>query len=229
MAAVPGPGAVTADGCPVEVYRRLPALGEPELVHGWAPPGARVLDLGAGVGRIADPLVALGHDVLAVDSSAEMLAGVGRARTHLGDIAGLRLAERFDVVLLASHLVSTADAELRYELLTAAVRTWHPAAGCSRSGTRRRGSTGWVPGRCARAGSVRSAPGSASAGWTAGCSTQRWSTPSAPTAGSSGSGPAGCRPRTSTARWPAPVSAAARWNPTTPGGSPPSPDPARQA
>jgi hypothetical protein len=26
-------GGVTADGCPVEVYVRLPAIGEPELVH----------------------------------------------------------------------------------------------------------------------------------------------------------------------------------------------------
>jgi len=56
----------TEDGSPVEVYRRLPAMGEPELAHALFP-GGRVLDLGAGTGRIADPLVALGHDVLAVD------------------------------------------------------------------------------------------------------------------------------------------------------------------
>ena len=132
----PGPGAVTADGCPVEVYRRLPALGEPELVHAWAPPGARVLDLGAGVGRIADPLVELGHDVLAVDNSADMLAAVRRARTHLGEIAGLQLGELFDVVLLASHLVNTADDGLRHALLATAaghlapggrlLAQWHP-------------------------------------------------------------------------------------------------------
>ena len=133
-----GPGAVTADGCPVEVYRRLPALGEPELVHAWSPPGARVLDLGAGVGRIADPLVELGHDVLAVDNSPEMLEHVHRARVHVGEVAGLRLGERFDVVLLASHLVNTADDGLRSELLGTAAEhlapggrllaQWHPPA-----------------------------------------------------------------------------------------------------
>ena len=135
---MPGPGAVTADGCPVEVYRRLPPHGEPELVHAWSGPGARVLDLGAGVGRIADPLVELGHDVVAVDNSADMLAAVRRARPHLGQIAGLRLAERFDAVLLASHLVNTPDDGLRHELVATAARhladggrllaQWHPPA-----------------------------------------------------------------------------------------------------
>ncbi|MCU1620896.1 MAG: hypothetical protein JWR41_2902, partial [Modestobacter sp.] len=121
-----GPGAVTADGCPVEVYRLLPTLGEPELIDAWAGPETSVLDLGAGVGRIADPLVELGHDVLAVDDSAEMLRHVRRARTHLGGIVGLALDERFDVVLLASHLVNTPDGELRQGLLDAAARHLAP-------------------------------------------------------------------------------------------------------
>jgi SAM-dependent methyltransferase len=109
------------DGSPVEVYRRLPAMGEPELVHALAP-GGRVLDLGSGTGRIADPLVALGHEVLAVDSSAEMLDAVRSARTHRARIEELDLAERFDVVLLAAHLVNTPDAGLRRALLSAAHR-----------------------------------------------------------------------------------------------------------
>ncbi|MGY1857824.1 class I SAM-dependent methyltransferase [Modestobacter sp. SYSU DS0290] len=138
MSAVRGTGAVTADGCPVEVYRGLPALGEPGLVHSWAGPGASVLDLGAGAGRIADPLVDLGHDVLAVDDSADMLAHVRRARIHQAEITGLDLEERFGVVLLASHLVNTPDDGLRHGLLAAAGRhlsptgrllaQWHPPA-----------------------------------------------------------------------------------------------------
>jgi len=111
----------TEDGSPVEVYRRLPAMGEPELAHALFP-GGRVLDLGAGTGRIADPLVALGHDVLAVDSSAEMLAAVRSARTHRARIEDLDLAERFDVVLLASNLVNTPDAAQRSALLATARR-----------------------------------------------------------------------------------------------------------
>jgi SAM-dependent methyltransferase len=115
-------GPVTADGCAVEVYRRLPATGEPELVHAVAGPGALILDLGAGTGRIADPLVATGHDVVAVDDSAEMLAAVRRARKHRSPIEDLDLAERFDLVLLASHLVNTPDDGLRRALLAAARR-----------------------------------------------------------------------------------------------------------
>jgi SAM-dependent methyltransferase len=119
---VTGPGAVTADGCAVEVYRRLPAMGEPEVVHEVAGPGARVLDLGAGTGRIADPLVGLGHDVVAVDDSADMLAAVRRARPHRSRIEDLDLPDRFDLVLLASHLVNTPDDVLRRALLLAARR-----------------------------------------------------------------------------------------------------------
>jgi SAM-dependent methyltransferase len=119
---VSGPGPITSDGCAVEVYRRLPAMGEAGLVHAVAGPGARILDLGAGTGRIADPLVELGHDVVAVDDSAEMLALVRRARIHRDRIEQLDLGERFDAVLLASHLVNTADDALRRALLLTARR-----------------------------------------------------------------------------------------------------------
>lgn len=122
-----GPGPVTADGCPVEVYRLLPAMGEPELVDALVRPGARILDLGAGTGRIADPLVELGHEVVAVDDSAEMLAHVRHARPHRARIEELDLGERFDAVLLASHLLNTPDDGLRRALLAAARR--HLGAG----------------------------------------------------------------------------------------------------
>ena len=45
---------VAPDGSPVAFYRRLPATGEPELIHGVIAPGASPLDLGCGTGRIAD-------------------------------------------------------------------------------------------------------------------------------------------------------------------------------
>ena len=37
----------------------------------------RVLDLGAGSGQLSEPLLAAGHDVVAVDTSADMLAQLG--------------------------------------------------------------------------------------------------------------------------------------------------------
>jgi SAM-dependent methyltransferase len=123
-----GPGAITPDGCAVEVYRRLPPAGEAELVHGAVPAGAAVLDLGCGTGRIAAPLAALGHRVVGVDTSQEMLALVDPAVTAVrSSIEDLDLPERFAGVLMASHLVNTPDAEDRAALLAAAAR--HLAAG----------------------------------------------------------------------------------------------------
>src|SRR5208282_5196498 len=76
-----GPGVITPDGCAVDFYARMTALGEPEIVHEAAGPGASVLELGCGTGRITHPLVALGHPVVAVDESPEMLAQVRDAET----------------------------------------------------------------------------------------------------------------------------------------------------
>ena len=78
----------TRDGSPVDLYRLLPALGEPEQVHDAIAPGAEVLELGCGVGRITHPLVALGHRVVAVDESKEMLANV-----HQFDITAVNNAK----------------------------------------------------------------------------------------------------------------------------------------
>src|SRR5207302_4423791 len=68
-----GPGEITADGCAVDLYARLPQRGEAPLVHAAVAPGADILDLGCGTGRIAGPLVALGHRVVGVDTSEGML------------------------------------------------------------------------------------------------------------------------------------------------------------
>ncbi len=48
-----GDGTITDDGCPVEVYAALPPDGEAEIIHGAAPAGGSVLELGCGTGRIA--------------------------------------------------------------------------------------------------------------------------------------------------------------------------------
>lgn len=112
-----GPGAITPDGCAVELYSLLPAGETPGLIHEAIPAGASVLDLGAGVGRIADPLVGLGHAVVAVDESPQMLEHVRDAETVCSRIEELRLEQGFDVVLLASHLVNVPDDSARASLL----------------------------------------------------------------------------------------------------------------
>jgi SAM-dependent methyltransferase len=114
-----GPGVITPDGCAVDFYRVLPAMGEPEVVHGAVPARAGILELGAGAGRVTHPLVGLGHPVVAVDESAEMLAWVRGAETVRAEIQNLRLRRRFDVVLLASFLVKVPDPALRGRFLAA--------------------------------------------------------------------------------------------------------------
>jgi SAM-dependent methyltransferase len=126
----------SADGSPVELYALLPDFGEAALIHAAIPAGGSVLELGAGAGRVTEPLAALGHPVVAVDNSEEMLGHVRHAETVRADIQTLRLDRRFDAVVLASHLVNTPDAELRRALLATAARhaagrvlvQWHPAA-----------------------------------------------------------------------------------------------------
>jgi SAM-dependent methyltransferase len=69
-----GPGVITPDGCAVDFYALAPPGPEPAIVHASAGSAhASVLELGAGTGRIADVLAGMGHDVVAVDESPEML------------------------------------------------------------------------------------------------------------------------------------------------------------
>jgi len=112
-----GPGVITPDGCAVGVYELLPPMGEPGIVHAGIPAGASILELGAGAGRVTHPLLALGHPVVAVDESPEMLARIRGAETVPARIQDLVLGRRFDAVLLASFLVNVADHSLRRRFL----------------------------------------------------------------------------------------------------------------
>jgi SAM-dependent methyltransferase len=114
-------GAVAPDGSPVAFYRRLPAVGEPELIHAAIAPGASVLDLGCGPGRIAAPLVALGHRVTGVDDGLAMIAALpGQVEGIVADARTVRLGRRFGAVLLASHLVNDPDAGAAFVATAAA-------------------------------------------------------------------------------------------------------------
>ncbi|MFD5969626.1 class I SAM-dependent methyltransferase [Streptomyces sp. NPDC058783] len=117
-----GPGAITPDGCAVELYSRLPAGAEPDIIAAAVPEGARILELGSGVGRMTHPLLERGFTVTAVDESAEMLERVRGARTVCSPVEDLDLGERFDVVMLASFLVHAGDVEVRRGLLRTCAR-----------------------------------------------------------------------------------------------------------
>jgi SAM-dependent methyltransferase len=117
-----GPGAITPDGCAVEFYALVPARDEPGIIDAAAPRNAAILELGCGAGRVTHPLLALGHRVVAVDESPEMLAHVRGVRTVAARIDGLDLGERFDVVVLASHLVNVPDDDLLASFLATCAR-----------------------------------------------------------------------------------------------------------
>ncbi|WP_328736812.1 class I SAM-dependent methyltransferase [Streptomyces bobili] len=122
-----GPGAITPDGCAVELYSRLPVRDEPDIITAAVPAGAHILELGCGVGRMTHPLLERGFTVTAVDESAEMLDRVRGARTVCGPIEDVELDETFDVVMLASFLVHAGDEEVRRGMLRTCVR--HVAEG----------------------------------------------------------------------------------------------------
>jgi SAM-dependent methyltransferase len=134
MTAIPpnhgtGPGAITADGCAVEYYATLTPNGEPERIHSAIPAGASILELGAGAGRITNRLAELGHEVVAVDQSPDMLAHIGGVETVCSPIEALDLERQFDLVLLMSFVIETADDAQRAAFLATCRR--HVAPGGS--------------------------------------------------------------------------------------------------
>ncbi len=98
--------AVAPDGSPIEVFRRLPPGPAPRYVASAVPPGAALLELGCGAGRLTRALVARGYRVVAVDQSPEMLRHVEGAEVVCADVDGLDLGRTFDGVVLASYLVN---------------------------------------------------------------------------------------------------------------------------
>jgi SAM-dependent methyltransferase len=108
--------AVTPDGSPVAVYLAQPAGDAPMLIHDAIGAGASILELGCGPGRITRVLIALGHEVTAVDDSPAMLEHVTGAHTVCADLFTLDLGVRFDAVVAASHLIN--DPGRRPQLLT---------------------------------------------------------------------------------------------------------------
>ncbi|WP_217224687.1 class I SAM-dependent methyltransferase [Streptomyces anulatus] len=113
-----GPGAITPDGCAVELYRRLSVGDEPDVIAGVAAAGANILELGCGAGRVTHPLVRRGFSVTAVDESQEMLDEIVGARRVRSPIESLDLGgERFDVVLLGSFLVHAGEHRVRDGML----------------------------------------------------------------------------------------------------------------
>ena len=83
-------------------YRQL-TQATLRVITSAQPAPARVLDFGAGTGRLALPLAARGYEVTAVDPSAQMLAalaqkpGAGGITTNVGRMQDFRSEGSFDL------------------------------------------------------------------------------------------------------------------------------------
>jgi SAM-dependent methyltransferase len=118
-----GPGTQSPDGCSVELYRRLPYLGELEDILASLRTHRTVLELGCGTGRLCSRLLEVGLEVAGVDESADMLlwmpAGVEAIQ---GNIETLNLGRRWSAVMLASHLINHPDDRIRRAFVECARR-----------------------------------------------------------------------------------------------------------
>lgn len=126
-----------------EVYDRVYELGFGELyarltettlavIAARVPPPARVVDLGAGTGRVALPLAARGYAVTAVEPCAEMLAvlagrpggeGVAQVRATMADF---RAGAPFDLALclftVVAYIVEEVELDRSFAAVAAALR-----------------------------------------------------------------------------------------------------------
>lgn len=96
-----------------------------EQVTQYAKKGARVVDFGAGNGRLSIPLVGMGFDVLAVDASANMLAALKKRAADVGAEVPTALSDGTD---LAAKL-GRKKADL---IISRAVLIHHDYAGVER-------------------------------------------------------------------------------------------------
>ncbi|MEU8301499.1 class I SAM-dependent methyltransferase [Micromonospora sp. NPDC048909] len=115
----------------IDRFRRLAAegvdlAGEARLVDSLVPPGSRILDAGAGTGRVGAALAARGHTVVGVDADPALVEAA-RAdhpgpRWLVGDLAELDLsahgeAEPFDAAVLAGNVLAFVAAGTEPEVL----------------------------------------------------------------------------------------------------------------
>lgn len=122
-----GPGPQTPDGCSVELYRRLPYMGELDDIEAELAAHDAVLELGCGTGRLCARMLALGLRVTGVDESTEMLAQLpAGVEAVCSSIEALELERRWPAVLLASHLVNHPEPAVREAFVAAARRHLAP-------------------------------------------------------------------------------------------------------
>jgi SAM-dependent methyltransferase len=118
-----GPGIQTPDGCSVDLYQRLPYMGELSDIEAELSQHSAALELGCGTGRLCKRMTELGLRVTGVDESAEMLAHLPPEVEGIqGSIETLDLGRRWPAVLLPSHLINHPEELVRRRFVEAARR-----------------------------------------------------------------------------------------------------------
>ena len=83
--------------------------GEARLADALAPRGARILDAGAGMGRVAAALAARGHHVVAVEQDAALVAQARRTYPGLevveSDLLAYTSDQPFDLVVCVGNVM----------------------------------------------------------------------------------------------------------------------------
>lgn len=94
-------GRLVADGVDVD--------GEARLADALVGRGARILDVGSGMGRVAAALVARGHDVVAVEPDASLVAQSRATYPDLevqhADVLAASLEGDFDLILAVGNVM----------------------------------------------------------------------------------------------------------------------------
>jgi len=94
-------GQLVATGADIE--------GEARLADAMAPRHARILDAGAGMGRVGAALAARGHRVTAIEPDAALVAQARETYPELDivetDILGFDTDERFDVIVCVGNVL----------------------------------------------------------------------------------------------------------------------------
>jgi SAM-dependent methyltransferase len=95
--------------------------GEARLIDAMVARGSRILDAGCGAGRVGGLLARAGHDVIGVDLDPELIAAAAQDHPgpdwRVGDLAGLDLPERFDVIVCAGNVMTFVAPDTRGEIL----------------------------------------------------------------------------------------------------------------
>ena len=110
----------------VDRFRKLAADGadlggEARMIDAMVPRGSRILDAGAGAGRVGGFLAAAGHDVVGVDLDPLLVAAAQEdypgPQWLAGDLSELDLPGRFDVIVCAGNVMTFTAPDTRPEIL----------------------------------------------------------------------------------------------------------------